>query len=133
MCRSCFPVEQLLEAVEDAYEHGVRREHALFSTLDNLLGRFAVKLAKVSAWIASRMELFAAGNYGHSRTEVDTLLDAHTAFESQVCSLRFDYCFTCLIDPCLYSFTRSGGGLSSGCSTTGMHTLRCLCLRFLFD
>jgi hypothetical protein len=61
----------------------VRREHALFSTLDNLLGRFAVRLAKVSAWMTSRTEVFTAGNYGHSRTEVETLLEAHTAFEQQ--------------------------------------------------
>ena len=72
-----------LEAAEDAYEHGVRREHALFSTLDNLLGRFAVKLQKVTAWMTSRAELFGAGKYGNSRTEVETLLEAHTAFEQQ--------------------------------------------------
>jgi len=72
-----------LETAEDAYEHGVRREHALFSTLDNLLGRFAVRLTKITTWMAARGELFAVAKLGHTRLEVETLLEAHTAFEHQ--------------------------------------------------
>jgi hypothetical protein len=54
-----------------------------FFTLDNLLVRFSVKITKVNAWISAQSEVFSSGRHGNSRTEVETLLDAFSAYEEQ--------------------------------------------------
>ena len=74
----------MLEASEDRYEHAVRQEHMTFFTLDNLLARFAIKVTSVNQWIARQTEVFNNGKHGNSRTEVETLLDAFSAYEEQV-------------------------------------------------
>ncbi len=74
----------MLEAAEDKYEAGVRQEHMTFFTLDNLLVRFSVKITKVNSWISAQSEVFSSGRHGNSRTEVETLLDAFSAYEEQV-------------------------------------------------
>jgi hypothetical protein len=74
---------QVLESSEDTYERGVRTEHMTFFTLDNILARFAVKITKINAWIVAQNDVFSSGRHGNSRTEVETLLDAFSAYEEQ--------------------------------------------------
>jgi hypothetical protein len=43
-----------------------------------------VCLPQVNSWIATQSEVFSSGRHGNSRTEVETLLDAYSAYEEQV-------------------------------------------------
>lgn len=77
-----------MEEQEDGFEVRVRTTYGQFEMLENTLARFEATVAKTNVWIEKQNATFDSSEYGHSVTEVETLMEAFKAYEQQAAHFK---------------------------------------------